>query len=84
VPSQSAPVVAHQPGGDPEPPAEVEPSDVDEPAPGAVPAGDRLQDEVAERFPETQPGSAVAEEPPHLERGDDQPTAPGVGSHGGN
>ena len=84
VPSQSAPVVALEQAGAPEAPGAVEPSDAEEPALGAVPAGDRLEDEVAERFPETQPGSAVAEEPPHLERGDEQPTAPGVGSHGGN
>jgi small subunit ribosomal protein S2 len=84
VPSQSSPVVALEQAGAPEAPAVVEPSDVEEPAPGAVPAGDRLEAEVAERFPETQPGSAVAEEPPHLERGDEQPAAPGVGSHGGD
>ena len=83
VPSQSAPVVALEQAGAPDAPAVVEPSDADEPALGAVPAADTEQEEVAERFPETQPGSAVAEEPPHLERGDDQPT-PGVGSHGGN
>ncbi len=66
VPSQSAPVVAHERAGDPLPEAEVEPSDVEEPAPGAIPASAEEED-VASEFPETMPGSATAAEPPHLE-----------------
>jgi small subunit ribosomal protein S2 len=70
VPSQSAPVVAHERAGDPLPEAEVEPSDVEEPAPGAIPASAEEED-VATEFPEAMPGSATAAEP----------TGQGVGAH---
>ena len=63
VPSQSAPVVAHERAGDPLPAAEVEPSDVEEPTKGAIPASAEEED-VAAEFPETMPGSASAPEPP--------------------
>ena len=84
VPSQSAPVVAHERAGDPLPEAEVEPSDVEEPTKGAIPPADDEAD-VAARFPEAMPGSAKAAEPPHLEEqaatGEGEPTGSGVGSH---
>jgi small subunit ribosomal protein S2 len=73
VPSQSAPVVAHERAGDPLPAAEVEPSDVDEPAPGAVPASAEEED-VAAEFPGTMPGTATASDA----------EGPGVGSHTAN
>ena len=84
VPSQSAPVVAHERAGDPLPAAEVEPSDVEEPTKGAIPPADDEAD-VAAQFPEAMPGSAKAAEPPHLEdqaaTGEGEPTGSGVGSH---
>jgi small subunit ribosomal protein S2 len=78
VPSQSAPVVVHERAGDPLPAAEVEPSDVEEPAPGAIPPSPE-DDEVAAEFPEAMPGSATAAEPPHLEQQatTDTPANPG-------
>ena len=84
VPSQSAPVMAHERAGVPLPEPEVEPSDVEEPTKGAIPPGDD-EAEVAARFPEAMPGSAKAAEPPHLEEqaatGEGEPTGPGVGAH---
>jgi small subunit ribosomal protein S2 len=84
VPSQSAPVVAHERAGVPLPGAEVEPSDVEEPTPGSIPASAEEED-VADEFPEAMPGTARAPEPPHLEEqavsGEGQPTGPGVGAH---
>jgi small subunit ribosomal protein S2 len=79
VPSQSAPVVAHERAGDPLPAAEVEPSDVEEPAPGAIPPSPEDDAEVAAEFPEAMPGSATAAEPPHLEQQatTDTPANPG-------
>jgi hypothetical protein len=77
-------VVAHERAGVPEPAAEVEPSDVEEPTKGAVPASPEEED-VAAEFPGAMPGAATAAEPPHLEEqaatGEGQPTGPGVGSH---
>jgi small subunit ribosomal protein S2 len=79
VPSQSAPVVVHERAGDPLPAAEVEPSDVEEPAPGAIPPSPEDDAEVAAEFPEAMPGSATAAEPPHLEQQatTDTPANPG-------
>jgi hypothetical protein len=65
--SQSAPVAADQPAGEPLPEARPQPSDVAEPDPGAVPPPPQDDEVVAARFPDTMPGSAHAEEPPHLE-----------------
>jgi small subunit ribosomal protein S2 len=70
VPSQSAPVVAHERAGDPLPAAEVEPSDVEEPTKGAVPASVEEEDTAAE-FPGTTPGTATAADA----------EGPGVGAH---
>jgi hypothetical protein len=67
VPEQSSVNQGMQPGGVPEPENQAPPTDVVEVNPGAIPAGDDDAD-VAQRFPETQPGSAE--------------TSP-VGSHGG-
>ena len=84
VPSQSAPVVAHERAGVPLPEPEVEPSDVEEPTKGAVPASVEEEDTAAE-FPGAMPGTARAPEPPHLEEqaatGEGEPTGPGVGAH---
>jgi len=84
VPEQSAPVVAQERGGEPTPEPRPEPSDAHEPNPGAIPPAAN-DDELPALFPEAMPGSASAEEPPHLEQqaaGEDAgPTAPGVGAH---
>jgi hypothetical protein len=84
VPEQSAPVVAQERAGEPLPEAEPEPSDVDEPQPGAIPPGAN-DDELPALFPGSMPGSASAEEPPHLDEqaagGEAGPTEPGVGAH---
>jgi len=63
VPSQSAPVVAQERAGDPLPEPEVEPSDVEEPTKGAIPASAEEED-VAAEFPEAMPGSATAADTP--------------------
>jgi small subunit ribosomal protein S2 len=67
VPAQSSIGAGQELGGEPTPPVQAPPSDVEEVTPGSLPAGDNDAD-VAARFPETQPGSAA--------------TSP-VGSHGG-
>jgi small subunit ribosomal protein S2 len=84
VPTQSAPVVAHERAGDPLPEPEVEPSDVEEPTKGAIPPG-ADDDELRAEFPGAMPGSARAPEPPHLEEqaatGEGEPSGSGVGAH---
>jgi len=68
APSQAAPEMGQERGGEPVPAVQAPPSDAVEPNPGAVPSRDN-DVAVASQFPETQPGSAASSP---------------VGSHGGH